>query len=480
MEENQKYRQLDGELRLMEDKNPLFYRVELWLLNAKDNRNKWRFINLERHMRKFAGTPVLTAYVKGGEQVGDGHNFRMVPDQETGEMVPTFTDATAERIVGAINEDADDMSMKQDGEGVEWIVGIAKIWKWYARELVAKIKEAAKQGRGLPVSIETLVTDSYMDGDVEVETEYEILGTTILGDHVAPAVADARVKALQALTPQFKELKLRAAAYEKAAEKPQTTDKNKGVKHMSKNLTKQQMKMLAQKLADHTLLYAGEAENGTITVLAASKSGEILTCSVSSVTDEISADMLTPRQLSAAVSEGAEIDVGAVLEKMLSAANAENKVLSDQLREKDEKLNSTAADLAAANQRITVMETAEKKRRVNAAKEAAKAELEKINSARDSAERINAECINEVLEAADKGEFTDCCDPKTGEWCGAEKACAAVRDKAMQEQMKLDKQRLNAKAKKVYAFDPTGTGQRNNTAQDDSLETAYQKMMGEA
>lgn len=141
-----KYRQLDGELRLMEDKNPLFYRVELWLLNAKDNRNKWRFINLEKHMRKFAGTPVLTAYVKGGEQVGDGHNFRMVPDPETGDMVPTFTDATAERIVGAINEDADDMSMRKDGEGVEWIVGIAKIWKWYARELVAKIKEAAKQG----------------------------------------------------------------------------------------------------------------------------------------------------------------------------------------------------------------------------------------------------------------------------------------------------------------------------------------------
>lgn len=474
-----KYRQMDGELRLMEDANPLFYRVELWLLNAKDNRNKWRFVNLEKHMRKFAGTPVLTAYVKGGEQVGDGHNFRMVPDPETGDMVPTFTDATAERIVGAINEDAADMSMKKDGVGVEWIVGIAKIWKWYARELVAKIKEAAKQGRGLPVSIETLVVESYMDGDVEVETEYEILGTTILGDHVAPAVADARIKALQALTPQFEKLKLRAAAYEEAAKKPQTTEKE-GVKHMSKILTKQQMKMLAQKLADHTLLHAGEAENGTITVLAASKTGEILTCSVGSVADEISAEMLAPRQLSAVVSEGVEIDVGAVLEKMLSAANAENKVLSDQLREKDEKLNSTAAELAAANQRISDMESAEKKRRVNAAKAAAEAELERINAARDEAERINADCIKPVLEAAEKGEFTDCCDP-SGEWNGAEKACAAVRDRAMQEQMKLDKQRLNAKTKKVYAFDdPSGGNQRNNAAQDDSLEAAYQKMMGEA
>lgn len=474
-----KYRQMDGELRLMEDANPLFYRCELWLLNAKDNRNKWRFINLEKHMRKFAGTPVLTAYVKGGEQVGDGHNFRMVPDPETGDMVPTFTDATAERIVGAINEDADDMSMKKDGAGVEWIVGIAKIWKWYARELVAKIKEAAKQGRGLPVSIETLVLESYMDGDVEVETEYEILGTTILGDHVAPAVADARIKALQALAPQFEKLKLRAAAYEEAAKKPQTTEK-KGVKqHMSKNLTKQQMNMLAQKLADHTLLHAGEAENGTITVLAASKTGEILTCSVGSVADEINAEMLTPRQLSAAVSEGVEIDVGAVLEKMLSASNAEVKVLSDQLREKEEKLNSTAAELAAANQRISDMETAEKKRRVNAAKAAAEAELECINANRDAAECINAECIKPVLDAADNGEFTDCCD-SSGEWNGAEKACAAVRDRAMQEQMKLDKQRLNAKAKKVYAFEPSGANQRNNAAQDDSLEAAYQKMMGEA
>lgn len=471
-----KYRQLDGELRLMEDKNPLFYRVELWLLNEKDNRNKWRFVNLEKHMRKFAGTPVLTAYVKGGEQVGDGHNFRMVPDPETGDMVPTFTDATAERIVGAINEDAEDMSMKKDGEGVEWIVGIAKIWKWYARELVAKIKEAAKQGRGLPVSIETLVVESYMDGDVEVETEYEILGTTILGDHVAPAVADARIKALQALTPQFEKLKLRAAAYEKAA-KPQTTEE-KGVKHMSKNLTKQQMKMLAQKLSDHTLLHAGEAENGTITVLAASKTGEILTCSVGSVADEISAEMLAPRQLSAVVSDGVEIDVGTVLTKMLSAPIAEANVLSDQLREKEEKLNSTNAELAAAKQRISDMESAEKKRRVNAAKAAAEAEMKRINAAREESERISEDCINPVLEAAENGEFTDCCDPN-GEWNGAEKACAAVRDRAMQEQMKLDEKRRNAK--KVYAFDDPSIGnRRNNASQDDSLEAAYQKMMGEA
>lgn len=471
-----KYRQLDGELRLMEDKNPLFYRVELWLLNEKDNRNKWRFVNLEKHMRKFAGTPVLTAYVKGGGQVGDGHNFRMVPDPETGDMVPTFTDATAERIVGAINEDADDMSMKKDGEGVEWIVGIAKIWKWYARELVAKIKEAAKQGRGLPVSIETLVVESYMDGDVEVETEYEILGTTILGDHVAPAVADARIKALQALTPQFEKLKLRAAAYEKAA-KPQTTE-GKGVKHMIKNLTKQQMKMLAQKLADHILLHAGEAENGTITVLAASKTGEILTCSVGSVADEISAEMLAPRQLSAVVSDGVEIDVGTVLTKMLSAPIAEAKVLSDQLREKEEKLNSTNAELAAAKQRISDMESAEKKRRVNAAKAAAEAEMKRINAAREESERINEDCINPVLEAAENGEFTDCCDPN-GEWNGAEKACAAVRDRAMQEQMKIDEKRRNAK--KVYAFDDPSIGNRhNNASKDDSLEAAYQKMMGEA
>lgn len=460
------YRQFDGEIRLLETKNPLFYRVELWLLNGLRNRNGWKYENLRQHMPKFAGTPLLIAYPGNGRQIGDGHNFRMVPDPETGELVPTFTDADAEHIVGALSEDPGDIRMEQR-DGVDWIVGQGKIWKWYARELVGKIERDAEQGRAMSVSIETLVSDSYMEGDTEIETQYEILGTTILGDHVEPAVADARIKALQALRKPFSELKIRAASYEKGDEiKPK--NQNKGVKSIVKNLTKQQIRMIETKLPGYTVIHANEAADGTYNIVVASKNGEIMSCALNGVNEEIKPEMLTARTLSATVDDGAEMDVGSVLERMLSAMNAEIKVLTEQ----NEKLNS---DLAAEKQTVADMTASENKRRVNAAKDAANAELEKINSFRSDSEKIAESCIDSVLIAADEGDYTDCCDPKTGEWCGDERARAAVRDLAMQEQMKMDQQRMNSKGKKVYAFEPDFRG--NSSDETDSLEQLYHEMV---
>ena len=204
------YRSFEGELKLMERDGEFLYDVEIWLLNDKVNRNGWRYENLEQNKNLFCGTPILCAYV--GKRIGDGHNFSMVKDTETGEEVPSFLDSRAERIVGCLSENPEDIRM-EERDGTQWIVGRGFLWAWYARELVNKIEDDKANGKEMSISIETLVTRSYDEDGVEVEAEWKVLGTTILGDGVAPAVADARIVALQEITSEFEELKLRAASY---------------------------------------------------------------------------------------------------------------------------------------------------------------------------------------------------------------------------------------------------------------------------
>jgi hypothetical protein len=455
------YRQFDGEIKVLEQINPWTFRVELWLLNGKVNRNGWRYERLREHLRSFLDTPILIAYPTRN-QIGDGHNFRMTPDPKTGEMVPTFTDADAEHIVGRLSEKESDIRI-EERDGTEWVVGTGIIWKWYARELVDKIAQDAEQGRAMSVSIETLVTESRMEGEVEVETSWEVLGTTILGDHVAPAVADARIKALRALREPFAELKIRAASWEnkKTNDKPNHNDE-KGVKNLAiKSMSKAQIKAAESKLPGYTVLSANELDNGTVKIVAAAKNGELFVCSAESVND-VTTEALTAHNMAVDV-DGVEIDLGGALERMLSAVD----VLTAQV----EKLN---ADLADERKKNEDMANAEQKRRKNAAKAAAKNELAKINACRADREKINESCISEVLEAAENGEFSDCTDCN-GEWCGEEKACAAVRDKAMQEQMKLDAARMNGKGKTVYAFEQ---GAKGGKAPASEIEQLYNEMTG--
>ena len=465
------YRQFDGKLKILQKVNEFTFRVELWLLNGKVNRNGWRYENLRQHMAAFADKPILIAYPKPG-QIGDGHNFRMVTDPKTGELVPSFMDADAEHIVGRLSEKPEDVRM-ETLDGVEWIVGTGIIWKWYARELVERLERDAEQGRGMEVSIETLVLESHMDGEVEVETRYEILGTTILGDHVAPAVAGARIKALQALKTPFAELKLRAASYEQPQNKP-TNKTRKGVKNVSKNMNKAQMESIKTKLPGYTVLSAHEADDGTYKIVAASNSGEIMSCSAAALNDEnIKPEALAVCALTAQIDESAELNVNEAMANVLSAAAAENRVLSAQVEKLTSDLAAEKQNSAELQAKMNAMETAEKKRRCDAAAKAAKDELAKINAVRCDEDKYPESCCDPVVAAAEKGDYTDCCDPD-GNWNGDKRACAAVRDLAMQEQMKRDAAKANSKGKTVYAFD----GFKGNSIDDpESVEALYASMV---
>ena len=237
------YNSFTGKLRVLAKEDEFLYRVEVWLLNSEVNRNNWQYLNLDEHRKLFVDTPILVAYTGG--KVGDGHNFRMKRD-DNGDAYASFTDANAERIVGWFKNDEDIRIEEKDG--VRWIVGNGTIWSYYARELADLLTEQGAEG--MDVSIETLVDNIRVENGVEVFEDYQILGTTILGKGVSPAVAGAHIRALS-LEDDLKDFKLRVASYMETAK--ETT---KGTKRMAFN--KVQLEELGKKFNGYKIVGASE------------------------------------------------------------------------------------------------------------------------------------------------------------------------------------------------------------------------------
>lgn len=173
--------------------------------------------------------------------------MRKTRDPRTGETYYTFTDGTAERIVGAINEAKEDLSLRErDGE--TWIVAKGRLFSFYAPELVGKI---VRTGR-MDVSAETEVRGEIgHDGDVEVYRDWIGIGVTILGDDVDPAVPGARIAALSSMEGEFQELKLRAAALRSG-----TTEKTK--KGVENHMNKQAIARLSSKFEGYRIVALSE------------------------------------------------------------------------------------------------------------------------------------------------------------------------------------------------------------------------------
>lgn len=94
-----------GQMKVLQQLNPYTFAVEIAIMREGVNSNRWDYRNLEKHYKTFIGQPILIAYVNG--KIGDGHNMRTVY-QANGEQAFTFTDGTAERIIGTLSEDERD------------------------------------------------------------------------------------------------------------------------------------------------------------------------------------------------------------------------------------------------------------------------------------------------------------------------------------------------------------------------------------
>ena len=435
-----------GRLKVLEAVNRKLYRVEIWALNDRVNRNGWKYINLEQHLPEFQDIPILTAYVAGGRVIGDGHNFDMKRDPHTGEEYASFTAADAERIVGWVPKDANIRLEKEDD--TTWVVVTGYLWTWYARELVEKI---AGQGGGMEVSIETLVTKEHREGDYDVEQEYVVLGVTVLGDGVMPAVAGASIKSLAELRDSMRTEILKAASYLEDAETEAQSPKN--------NEERKRRTMIP---TDRQLAEAGKAFPG-YTCVGLSEDGQRVAL--------LSADN-APYAYSYE-----ESDMGNVVEERIKAASAvvvfradaeETEAALDTVMapalnalEETRKANeSLEAENKALREKMDAMEKRENARRLQAAKDIANAELDKFNAEREEECKFDRSILGGLLARIETGEFTGLEDSE-GCWRGDRAVANEVAVLCMAEQHKQD---AANKAKEKHFHSWTAAGVKPNAA----------------
>lgn len=463
----EKNRAFTGQLKVMETANPKLYAVEIMALNSLVNRNNWQYVNLEKHLNEFLDIPILTAYVGGGMIVGDGHNYNMKTDPNTGEQYASFTASDAERIVGWIPKDPENVRLEVV-DGTEWVIVKGNLWAWYAKELVDQI---ARQG-GMEVSIETLVTDERQGEDgVDIEEKYLVLGITILGNGVEPAVAGANIKTLSELSElrsNMAENILKAASYAKTndiqeEDEPEDEppedgedesedepsedppkDNSKGVKKSMTYFSRKELAELGKKFPDYRVLAAVQTDDGAIRVCLMAKDANTSVYKMDSIDETIVPEKF--RRVTTKVNfdigedcDNAEVDTCEVIDS-LSAELAE---ACNNASDLEQKLN-------AANERIKAMETAERARRVQAAKDKAHAVLNSLNANRAAKTQFEDSILNPVLADIDAGKYTEKVNAD-GLWVGDAEVERDVSYLCMNAQKDMDKKAAEA-AETTFAY----------------------------
>ena len=438
------YNTFTGKLKVLSKEDEFLYKVEVWLLNSEVNRNGWQYLNLDEHRALFADTPILVAYTGG--KVGDGHNFRMKRDDK-GEEYASFTDANAERIVGWFKNDSDIRIETKDN--VRWIVGDGTIWSYYARELADMLTEQGAEG--MDVSIETLVENIRVENGVEIFDKYQILGTTILGRGVNPAVAGAHIRALS-LEDDLKDFKLRVASYMETAH-----ETKKGTsKRMAFN--KVQLEALGEKFDGYRIV--GCSEDGKNIALLSKTDNCFYGYTFGDETDEVITDNIKP------VALNAEADFGEDVKVPLDAIGA----YVDEIKSLTAKANDAEARADKAEAKVAELTDKETKRR-NKAVVAAIKELVKAYNA-DAEEPIDDKECADIVDAAEKGEFSDC-DNAEGEFCGEEKACALVKAKIFDHEAAI-RAKKNAAAATVHSW--LDGLRKNNTENSETVEALLSRI----
>lgn len=436
-----------GELRVLERLNEYEFEFEADILRTGPVQGgRWEFARLEENYKSFAGRPVLIAYI--GNRVGDGHNASERIDPETGERYRSFTDATAERIIGMISENDDDLSL-EERDGYTWLRVKGRIWTYYAKEAV---EEIVRTGR-MDVSIEAEVHDMREEDGREVYDSWIGLGLTILGAGVDPAVPGANIRALADMEEEFNDMKLRVASLVKEEEnKPQNNPNTKGVRHL--RLSKQQLREMQARFADYTVLAAEQGENG-VTVCLMSKDGQTAIYKMGSLDDVVVPERIIP--VNAQVQFCAEDEEAICVDAcdMVEAANEAEKCAEDRAE-------CAERELASAKETIKQMEATESARRLSAAKKTATDTLNAFNANRE--DKVSEDAIKELSAEIETGKFT-ACEDENHAWNGDKMVEEKVLSICAAAVMEMDK--ANAKsAKNAYIWEKFASGD----ADDGSVE----------
>lgn len=438
----QKVKATEGKIKLLASNNKFLYPVEIWALNEKVNRNGWKYTKIASRLELFRNIPILIAYEAGGRVVGSGHNYDLRRD-ENGEEYASFTAADAERIVGWVHDKAN-IRIEKDEEGTDWVVMDSYLWSWYSKETVDAI--ASEQGAGMSVSIETLVTEEHMEGDVAVEDDYVVLGITILGRGVSPAVESARIKSLNHLSEMREAMHsnvLKAASYiEDRNENVQ--GKNNSNERVTKltYFSRKQCAELSKRFDGYTVIAAAQGDK-VIHVALLSDNGDIAKYEMNSIDETIAVERIKACEGTVTFDcdncDNAEENCDNAMTVDLSEAIAAmNEVVSkaNEAREKaEEDLRKANESITAAMGTIADMRNAENARRVQSAKETAKRTLSAFNA--NSAFEVSESVLEAINNDIDSGVYTERVN-SDGAWVGDAEVELRVKAICADEQQKFN------------------------------------------
>ncbi len=409
-----------GTVKFLRKLNQYEFAVEIDIMREGLNNNRWDYRNIEDHYLSFLGQPILIAYV--GRKIGDGHNMRAVymPD---GGVEYTFVDGTAERIIGTLSEDKADFRL-EERDGAKWIIAKGRIFAFYAREAVEKIRTTGV----MDVSAETEIYESVTETNgVEVFNNWAGLGVTILGDDVPPAIPGARIKAMNARE-DVEGMKLRVASLLREADDASPRkQKQKGVK---KSMNKREFALLQQKFPGYMVLET--SEDGNHVCLLSEKDGVPAgytfagEADKNGVVEERICNMRVNAQFVFDEENSVDVDVVHITDALSSKLIAANA----SIEEKDKKI----ADLEA---KVKEMQEAEMKRRISDAKKAVMSRLAELNKDRDEQYAYDKSIADKVCEKIDTGCFNEIMNEK-GEWEGCEAAVMQLEALCTREQEKMD------------------------------------------
>ena len=433
MEEALKNEGRTGSVKFLRRLNKYEFLVEVRVMREGLNNNKWDYRNLREHYLTFLGQPILIAYV--GRKIGDGHNMRTVrlPD---GSVEYTFTDGTAERIIGTLSEKEEDLRLEESG-GNLWMIAKGRIFAFYAREAVEKIIDTGS----MDVSAETeIFSEEQAENGVEIFTDWAGLGVTILGDDVPPAIPGARIKAMS-VSDDVRDMNLRVASMlREEDESPRNETKQKGV---NRRMNKRQFALLQKMFPGYTVLSA--TDDGNHVCLLSEKDGLPAGYTFADEADkngvvpERICNMRVDARFAFDEEHSVDVDVAQITEALsakLISANA-------SIEEKDQKI-------AALEAQVKDMEAKELARRVLDAKKAVMNRLDVLNKDREERCAYSKALADEVCAKCESGCFNVCVNEK-GEWNGDEIAVMQLEALCAREQEKMDKAAAE-KARKMMSW----------------------------
>ena len=178
-------------------------------------------------------------------------------------------------------------------------------------------------------------------------------------------------------------------------------NENKGVKKRMTYFSRKELAELGKKFPDFKVLAAVQDENGAIRVCLMAKDASTSVYKMDSIDDTI-----VPEKFRRAVAkvnfilgedcDNAEIDACEMTEEMAA-----------EVAEACDNAAKLQAQLNAANERIKAMETAERTRRVQAAKDKAKAVLNGLNANRAAKAQFEDSILDTVIADIDAGKYTE-------------------------------------------------------------------------